>query len=269
MSDQPLNSSKQKILEDTADRIRGIISQEMMVEEMLRLFPDYPKQEQEENRQIVLHQVPELESFFELIFPHIKNIRSYISKVTDQNRVTACYFLFGKVSQSFRALFLLAREGFSYEVVELCRGIRESLDLIHLFLEEEENAPNLKKWFSGAIIENSIARKAKDKFINQGLTDNEIKKHIKDMQDHLYRLLSSYSHISYSALLDSFGVYNRDFDYERIAGFHYMRDSGIPMIRSMLESIIIALKQLYGVIGEATIYGELNTILGVTPTSNA
>jgi hypothetical protein len=239
MSDQPLSLSKQKILENTADRIRGIISQEMRVEEILRLFPDYPKQEKEEDRKTVLHHVPELESFFELLFPHIKNIRSYISKVTDQNRVTACYFLFGKVSQSFRALFLLAREGFSYEVVELSRGIRESLDLIHLFLEEEENAPNLKKRFLGQIIENSIARKAKDKFINQGLIDNEIKTHFRDMQDHAYRILSSYSHISYSALLDSFDVYNRDFDYERIAAFHYMRDSGTPMIRSMLESTIL------------------------------
>jgi len=140
-----------------------------MVEDILRSNPDYPKQEKEENRKAVLHQVPEMESFFELIFPHIKYIRSYVSKVTDQNRVTACYLLFGKVSQSFRALFLLARDGFSYEAVELIRGIQESLDLIHLFLSEEENSPNLKTWFSGDIVENCIARKSKEEFFNQWL----------------------------------------------------------------------------------------------------
>lgn len=125
MSDQPLNSSKQEIHKKTADHLRHIISKERIVEEMLRLNPDHPNQEKEENRKAVLQQVSELENFFELIFPHIKHIRSYVSKVTDQNRVTACYFLFGKVSQSFRALFVLAREGFSYEAVELSRGIQE------------------------------------------------------------------------------------------------------------------------------------------------
>jgi hypothetical protein len=94
-----------------------------------------------------------VEGFFDLIFLFITNIRSYISKVTDQDRVTACYFLFGKTSQSFRAIFLLAREAYFYEVMEILRGIRESLDLVHLFLDEEENSPNLKKWFLGEIIE--------------------------------------------------------------------------------------------------------------------
>jgi hypothetical protein len=59
---------------------------------------------------------------------------------------------FGKTVQSFRAIFLLAREGYSYEVMEPLRGIRESLDLVHLFLDEGDDTPNLK-WFapSGAI----------------------------------------------------------------------------------------------------------------------
>jgi hypothetical protein len=167
MSDQPSKSPKQEIFETTANRVKQYIEQEETVEVMLKLYPQRPNQEKEENRKYVLQQTQELERFFDLIFPYIKHIKSYISKVTDQNRTTACYFLFGKASHGFRALFLLAEEGYAYEVMELLRGIRESLDLVHLFFDEEENSLNLKKWFLGEIIENNIARIAHDKFINQ------------------------------------------------------------------------------------------------------
>jgi hypothetical protein len=153
--------------------VKQYIEQEKAVEKTLRWVPNLPNQEKEDNGRSVLQKVQKLEGFFDLIFPFITNIRSYISKVTDQDRVTACYFLFGKTSQSFRAIFLLAREGYSYEVMEILRGIRESLDLVHLFLDEEENSPNLKKWFSGEIIENSIARASHDKFLNQEAPDIE------------------------------------------------------------------------------------------------
>jgi hypothetical protein len=187
---------------------------------------------------------------------------SYISKVTDQDRVTACYFLFGKTSQSFRAIFLLAREGYSYEVMEILRGIRESLDLVHLFLDEEENSPNLKKWFSGEIIENSIARASHDKFLNQEAPDIESQIPYKEAQAHIYRLYSLYSHISYGALLDSFDVYNRDFDFQRIAAFHYLNKTALSLVQGTLETAIIALKHFYRVAGDPKAYSELNTILG-------
>jgi hypothetical protein len=108
MSDQPRKPPKQEIFETTANRVKQYIEQEKAVERMLRRFPHLPNQEKEENRRAVLQKVQELEGFFELLFPLITNIRSYISKVTDQDRATACYFLFGKTSQSFRAIFLLA-----------------------------------------------------------------------------------------------------------------------------------------------------------------
>jgi hypothetical protein len=263
MSEQPRTSSKQEIFESTVERVSKYISQEGVVEQILRLYPDYPNQEKEKDKESVLIQVQELENYFELIFPFIKKIRSYILNVTDQNRTTACYFLFGKVSNSFRALFLLAREGLSYEVVEITRGIQEALDLAHLFLYEEENSPNLQKWFSGDIIENSIARTAQAKFINQQSAELglQIPFPLKEVTGHKYRLFSLYSHTAYSALLDSFDPYNRDFDFERNAGFHYMSVSGLPLVRSILETTLIALKQFYGVVGDKPVYGELNAIL--------
>jgi hypothetical protein len=145
MSDQPSKSPKQEIFKTTADRVKQLIEQEKEIERIHRLHPNWPNQEREENRKSVLQQTQELEGFFDLIFPFITNIRSYISKVTDQNRTTACYFLLGKTSKSFRTIFLLAREGYSYEVMKILRGIRESIDLVHLFLNEEEDSPNLKK----------------------------------------------------------------------------------------------------------------------------
>ena len=145
--------------------------------------------------------------------------------------------------------------------MKLVRGVRESLDLIHLFLTEEENGSILKKWFLGEIVDNNIARAAQDKFLNQEATGIGSQIPFKEAQAHIYRLLSLYSHISYSALLDSFDVYNRSFDFQRVAGFYYISTSALPHVQTMLESTLLALKHFYGVIGDQTIYGELDTIL--------
>lgn len=261
MSNQPSKSPKQVVFETTTDRVKQFIEQEKEIERILRLHPNWPNQEREENRKSVLQKVQELEGLFDLIFPFITNIRLYISKATDQNKITACYFLFGKTSQSFRAIFLLAREGYPYEVMEILRGITESLSLVHLFLDEEENSSNLKKWFSGQIIENSVARAAHDKFLNQESPDIESQIPFKEMQAHIYRLLSHCSHLSYGALLDSFDVYDRDFDFQKSAGFHYLNKSVLSFVRGIMESTVIVLKYFYRIAGDATIYGKLNAIL--------
>jgi hypothetical protein len=64
MSDQPIKSPKQQILETTANRVKQYIEQEKTVEVMLRLYPQHPNQEKEENRKSVLQKVQELEGFF-------------------------------------------------------------------------------------------------------------------------------------------------------------------------------------------------------------
>lgn len=145
--------------------------------------------------------------------------------------------------------------------MEILKGITESLSLVHLFLDEEENSSNLKKWFSGQIIENSVARAAHDKFLNQESPDIESQIPFKEMQAHIYRLLSHYSHLSYGALLDSFDVYDRDFDFQKSAGFHYLNKSALSFVRGIMESTVIVLKHFYRIAGDATIYGKLNAIL--------
>jgi hypothetical protein len=134
--------------------------------------------------------------------------------------------------------------------------------LVHLFLNEEEDSPNLKKWFLGEIIENSIARASQDKFLNQESPGVESQLLYKEAQAHIYRLYSLYTHISYSALLDSFDVYNRDFDFQKLSAFHYLNKSALSLVRGTLETAIIALKHFYRIAGDPTTYGGLNTILG-------
>ena len=254
-------SKKQEIFEFIASCIRHYSQQEHEVEQMLKLYPNFPAQEKEGNRQAVLLQLEELQRFFGLIFPIITRIKSYVPKITDQNRMSACYLLFGKTVQSFQAIFLLAQEGFAYEVMEILRGIKESLGLIHLFLEEKENNPTLKKWFKGEIITNSAARDAQDRFVNQHAKALGLKIPFKEGQAHIYTLFSMYSHISYGALLESYDAYSRDFDFQRFAGFHRMNHTALLQTRIMLESTILALKHFYSVAGDVTTYQQLTGIL--------
>src|SRR6266496_1927025 len=90
-----------------------------------------------------------------------------------------------------------------------------------LFLGEEENSSILKKWFSGDIVENRDARDAADKFVNQDLSIIGAQIAFKEAKAHMYRILSLYTHNTYAALLDSYDVYHKDFDFGKISGFHY------------------------------------------------
>jgi hypothetical protein len=102
------------------------------------------------------------------VMPYIRKIKSSIGDVLDHNRLTACYLLFGKVSQGFAAIFVLAKDGFHYEVMEVTRSNREALDLIALFLRETaDSSALLKRWFEGEIVENVKARDALEEQIRR------------------------------------------------------------------------------------------------------
>jgi hypothetical protein len=49
MNNQPSKSPKQEIFETTANRVKQYIEQEKAVERILRLHPQLPNQEKEEN----------------------------------------------------------------------------------------------------------------------------------------------------------------------------------------------------------------------------
>jgi hypothetical protein len=145
--------------------------------------------------------------------------------------------------------------------MELIRSIKESLDLIHLFLGEEENSSTLKKWFSGDIVENRYARDAADKFVNRDPSIIGAQIAFKEAKAHMYRILSFYTHNTYTALLDSYDVYNKDFDFEKISGYDYVREGVLPFVHSTMEETIIALKHFYLVAKDETVYNKLDSIL--------
>ncbi len=259
------SGSKNPVTRAVTDLVRERIQQYKAQQESIKAFieanPDTPEREKEENRKQTATAIARLEELYGEVFPYIRKIRSFVSEVLDQNRLTAVYFLFGKVSQGLRAIFLLAQGGFHYEVMEIVRSGREALDLIALFLREAENSPLLKKWFEGEIIENEKARAAIEKLLGQGNQKMRIPLSVRDMKAGIYSTLSKYSHVSYGALLESYDVFKADFDFDRSAGFHYVQASSLSYVKREMTGLIVGLKDFYSTVGDPQSYKELDTIL--------
>lgn len=52
------------------------------------------------------------------------------------------------------------------------------------------------------------------------------------------KVLSKYSRVSYAALLEAYDLFRHDFDFERIAGYHWALNSSIPYLRTEIVAII-------------------------------
>ncbi|MBF0553608.1 MAG: hypothetical protein HQK96_03520 [Nitrospirae bacterium] len=100
----------------------------------MRNDPDEPYKQREKDKIHITVEVEKLERVFNEISQYIRKIREHIEIVLDQNKLTASYFLFGKIFQTWQALFILMRGGFNYEVMELLRSIKESANLIAYFM---------------------------------------------------------------------------------------------------------------------------------------
>src|SRR5215470_1485304 len=81
------------------------------------------------------------------------------------------------------------------------------------------------------------------------------------MKAGMYAVLSQYSHVSYGALLEAYDVYRQDFDFERIAGYHFVRKSSLPYLRREIDGVIVALKDFYARIGDRESYLALDQLL--------
>jgi hypothetical protein len=150
---------------EMAQLLRARVTQYREQRDRLRAYvksnPAAPAFQREMDREQVASEVRNLTEMWNDVMPYIRKIKSSIGDVLDHNRLTACYLLFGKVSQGFAAIFVLAKDGFHYEVMEVTRSNREALDLIALFLRETaDSSALLKRWFEGEIVENVKARDA-------------------------------------------------------------------------------------------------------------
>ena len=254
---QRKNPLKVEIEQSVQERISQYKAQESEVIDYLRRNPDAPQRQRGEDEKYIAAEVGKLKSIFNETAPYILKIRERIPNVLDQNKLTASYFLFGKIFQSWQALFLLARDGFHYEVMELLRSIRESTDLTFYFMRGDDSSSDLKKWFAGEIMSNEKARKA----MNEEASKAGVALPVGEMKAGVYGGLSKYTHVSYAALLDLFNVFRRDFDFERVSGFHYTRKSSLPYAHGEMHGSIIALMYFYKSVGDNDSYEKLDLIL--------
>ena len=238
---------KVRLAQQLQDRLRLYREKrESIIRDMTR-DPDRPARETDLNREIITAELRRLSNLWSEVLPHIRRIKTLAGDILEPTRYAATYLLFGKVANGIEALFTLARRGHYYEVMDVVRSNNEALDLIMLFQHEASDGRYLKKWFEGDIIENREARDAVDPFMADiaraaNLTPTMPLKQIKT---DIYAALSRYTHVSYSALLDSYALYRQDFDFERDAGFHYLRSNGLSFIREQIRSTILTLKSFY------------------------
>jgi hypothetical protein len=243
------------------DRVLKYRRQRDTLRAYLELDPTIPIREKHSNSEQLLVQVQKLADIWNEVLPHIRKIRPLIDDVLGHNKLVACYLLFGKVSQGLAASFLLLKNGFHYEVIEIIRSNREALDLIRLFIAEPEGSAQVKRWFAGEIVKNAKAREVADRQLRDFAEITKVAQSLEGVQDGIYSGLSHYSHVSYSAILDSYDIYHQDFDFEQIAGHHYALKSSLPYVRTEIHSVLIILKAFYLSLGDRESYLRVDGLL--------
>ena len=261
MSDQRKNPLKEEMAQSLKERVQKYRNDQARVQEHLQKNPNAPEEQRNHDRKIISIGVARLESVFEQILPFISRIRNLIIDPLEQSKLAASYLLLGKIAQTWRAVFLLMRDGFHYETMELIRSIYEAKGLVFVFMNGDNESSDLTKWLSGEIIANERARAKMHEYMNTDAAHAGVVLPIRDMMDGVYAGLSKYSHASYAAILDSFDVYQRDFDFEKTASLHYVRSSSIPYAANELEGTIVILKGFYQVLGDTESYKKLDQIL--------
>ena len=145
---------------------------------------------------------------------------------------------------SLKSVAILARQGYSYQTVEIIRSSMESLSLAALFLEDgQENL--MKQWFGGKIVGNKKTREVLNAVVNnvnQASGDEPLP--FKEALSDIYSIYSFYTHSGYSALFDYIDMFKEDFDFEQSAQFHYNREN-IHLIDNLYVNILLELKNYY------------------------
>jgi len=117
----------------------------------------FPSKQREIDRGFANQYADELDRKIKELEPLIRSLRSHIDYIGDPDKFVAAYLLIGKSYTSLKAVSLLLRQGYSFQIVELTRSSMESLHLAALFFEDGQGEL-LKKWFEGEIIGNRKAR---------------------------------------------------------------------------------------------------------------
>ncbi|GEM_PF-3333105 len=204
----------------------------------------FPSKEKEKARQIAAQYADILDKKIKELEPLIRSARSHIDYIGDPDKFVASYLLIGKSFTSLKAIAVLVREGYSFQIVELVRSSMESLNLAALFLEDGQEKL-LEQWFYGEIIGNRTAREALNvavNKVNQASGGEPIP--MKEALSDVYSLYSSYTHSGYVALFDFIDVFKEDFDFEQYSQFHYNRKN-LHLTDNLYVNILLALKNFY------------------------
>ena len=252
------NPTKEYFNKLLSDKLKQYRNQVPQVQSLLEKDSEYPTKATVADKRQIDYQLIEINVLLDKIEPYIKSIKNHFDDILAQNKFTACYFIFGKIHESNRAIIHLSGEGFHYEIMELIRSNREAIDLVHTFLDDN-NGPLLNKWFKGEIVTHDKSRESAEDFFKKDEQYNNYP--IKKVMADIYGALSKYTHISYLPLLESFNVYEQDFDFKKNAGFYYINQTALPWLRSQLSAVIIALKHFYKTVGDKKSYLELSQII--------
>jgi len=200
--------------------------------------------------------VNQLEPLIPEVYKLIRGIRSNFTHIWDQDKFVASYLLLGKAFSNLKTTIDLAKKGKCLEMVEVARSGQESLDLVFLFFDEP--GKYLEKWFNGEIIDNKIARESFHEAVNQNTSEPLP---VDELKNEVYRIYSLYTHSSYGAVFDYVDVFRENFDFEDVSGFHYSRAYFEPIVTNLLINILLALKNVYGNLGDQENFKKINGLL--------
>lgn len=226
-------------IKEKLDKLKTRIGHKKLLSDIL-----FPSQEKEKARHISNKYADVLDEKIKTIEPLIRSMRSHIDYIGDPDKFVAAYLLIGKCYASLKAIAILVRHGFSYQIVELVRSSIESLDLASLFFEEDQE-DLLKRWFNGEIVGNRMARGVLDAVVNKmyrELGNGPVP--MKDALTDIYFIYSSYVHSGYAALFDYIDVFKEDFDFEQYSQFHFNRKN-LGLIDHLYINILLGLKNFY------------------------
>jgi hypothetical protein len=195
-------------------------------------YSGLPQQEMEMNKIKISEGIIFLENIHQKSVQHIKSLRKYIKEPAERTKIWATYLLLGKIMTAWESIFILAKNGIAYETMEILRSIAEKRDLVLLFTEEKD-AKFLNQWLNGKIIDNSKARKI------MGELDLAPDIDIEKMAADIYHVQSSYTHGSYSTLLECWDIYQRDFDWSGYARHNYLRSSLQSLYNEMYSTLSV------------------------------
>lgn len=231
-----------------------------LAKEAFKRNPNIISQDTEKSKQEIQQILPLLENHFRELLPFIKDLKGYVSDITEETYICAIYLLLSHASQDWISLFNLAKIGDygSFAFIRLIKEVTALSDLFTLDFTKKEKK-NIEKWFSGGIIGHAICREARNEFVGKDgmVSDDKMKK----MDTKIYQMESLVVHGSYVTMLESVSPFTEEFDFD--GRTQYFRTSkGLLYAKGTMDAMNITLKFVYGfIIKDNRKYKQLDDIL--------